>query len=82
MNATVQLGVRGIRKEFVAKIKSFNPENATTEAWNQERNLEKNRLHFFTTEVVTAEVTNLLNILRLSFESSNEVLLNWISSSS
>ncbi|KAK6104059.1 Protein-tyrosine phosphatase family protein [Brugia pahangi] len=43
MQAAVQLGVRGIRKEFVNKIKNYIPENVTTEAWHLEQNFDKNR---------------------------------------
>uniref|UniRef100_A0A915PH41 Uncharacterized protein n=1 Tax=Setaria digitata TaxID=48799 RepID=A0A915PH41_9BILA len=43
IQAAVQLGVRGIRKEFVNEVKNYSPENATTKAWNLDQNFDKNR---------------------------------------
>lgn len=50
MQTAVQLGIRGIRKEFVNQIKNYVPENATTEAWNLDQNFDKNRFHIFFNE--------------------------------
>lgn len=50
LQSVIQLGIRGIRKEFLNKIKNYIPENATTEAWNLDQNFDKNRFHIFCNE--------------------------------
>ncbi|KAL3994738.1 Protein-tyrosine phosphatase family protein [Acanthocheilonema viteae] len=43
MQTAAQLGIRGIRKEFVNEIKNYTPKNAAMEAWNLDQNFDKNR---------------------------------------
>lgn len=50
LQSVIELGIRGIRKEFLNKIKNYIPENATTEAWNLDQNFDKNRFHIFCNE--------------------------------
>uniref|UniRef100_A0A0R3RV89 Protein-tyrosine phosphatase n=1 Tax=Elaeophora elaphi TaxID=1147741 RepID=A0A0R3RV89_9BILA len=64
MQNAVQLGIRGIRKDFVNKVRNYTPENATTEAWNLDRNTDKNRYEDIKLEDKTR--------VRLKKTSSNE----------
>lgn len=42
MNSTAELGVRGVRKEFVRDIKGYVPSGSQS-AWESDKNFDKNR---------------------------------------